>query len=64
MMRACSVVARRIRYEIGHRFAWTDVRAGYIDARRTPNPKMWEGRWIGGLDYATGYAVGVLSCRA
>jgi hypothetical protein len=38
-------------------FAWADVRAGWIDARRTPRPVPWRGVRIGGADYALGYAV-------
>lgn len=39
---------------------WSDVRAGWIDAARTPDARPWHGvRW-GGLDYAAGYAVGAV----
>lgn len=43
------------------RWSWSDVRAGYVDARRTPGARILAGRRFGGLDYAAGYALGALS---
>lgn len=37
-----------------------DVRAGWVDARRTISPRVTTGLRLGGLDYAAGYAAGAL----
>lgn len=42
------------------RFAREDVRAGWIDARRTTRPRIRTGWRVGATDYAIGYAAGVL----
>lgn len=44
---------------------WTreDVRAGWIDAARTPAPRVLGGWRVGALDYAAGFAAWVVASR-
>lgn len=42
-------------------WAWADVRAGWIDARRTTRPRPLAGFRFGGWDYGCGYLARVLT---
>lgn len=38
-----------------------EIRAGWLDARRTSRPRPWHGRRYGDPFYALGYALGALA---
>lgn len=42
-------------------YHWPDIKAGWVDARRTPVRARLRGLRIGGWDYRLGYLAGILS---